>query len=437
VSKKNTTRAVPASRLSRIAMLGSLATRVASNVVTQGAGQLLKGQKPVLSNLLLTPKNIQRITDQLANMRGAAMKIGQLISMDSGDLLPPELSAILARLRDDAIAMPREQLTSLLDAQWGKNWQQNLLYFSFAPIAAASIGQVHKAITLEGQTLAIKVQYPGIKQSINSDVDNVASIIRLLGILPKEMDVTPLLDAAKQQLHDEADYHNEASMLGAYADTLGPGSAFVCPQIYAPLTTDNILAMTFIKGQGLDTLADEPQSVKNHLMGELFRLFFTEVFDNQLIQSDPNLANYLYLPDSQQIGLLDFGACRPLPKTLCHHYQQLLQHIAADNQEGIAATAIEIGLMNKDTPEVQRQAVVDIGRLACESIRTDGPYDFGQSQLLPELQNAATELTFTHNFWHLPPADAVLIHRKLAGLFLMAKRLNTQVDMRKITANWR
>ena len=185
-------RPIPSSRLSRMTRIGSLAGKIAGSVVSQGAAKLLSGQRPALSDLVLTPKNIQRITDQLATLRGAAMKLGQLISMDGGELLPPELSAILARLREDADPMPKAQLQAVLDSALGQGWQDKLLYFSYAPIAAASIGQVHKAITFDGETLAMKVQYPGIGDSINSDVDNVASIIKLSGLLPGSLDIKPL-----------------------------------------------------------------------------------------------------------------------------------------------------------------------------------------------------------------------------------------------------
>lgn len=165
MSEKNRQgKAVPTSRVSRFSKMGSLAARVTGSVLAEGAITLLKGERPKLSNLVLTPANITRIADQLASMRGAAMKIGQLISIDDGEFLPPELAEILGRLRDDADPMPKEQLQQVLDDAWGKGWKDKLLYFSYAPIAAASIGQVHKAILMDGTTLAVKVQYPGIEK---------------------------------------------------------------------------------------------------------------------------------------------------------------------------------------------------------------------------------------------------------------------------------
>lgn len=183
---------VPGGRWSRLARLGSLATGVAGGMLAEGARQFAQGKRPSVSDLLLTPANARRVTHQLAQMRGAAMKVGQLLSMDAGDLLPPELGDILARLRADARPMPMSQLVSVLNASWGEGWDRHFRQFSFSPVAAVSIGQVHLAQTIDGRHLAIKVQYPGVRQSIDSDIDNVASLLRISGLLPRGLDIVKL-----------------------------------------------------------------------------------------------------------------------------------------------------------------------------------------------------------------------------------------------------
>ncbi|KHT49220.1 ubiquinol-cytochrome C reductase [Alteromonas macleodii] len=442
-SPTRSSRAVPTSRLSRIGRLGSLAGRIAGNVVSQGAGQLLKGEKPALSSLLLTPKNISNIADQLASMRGAAMKLGQLISMDAGDFLPEELAVILGRLRDDADPMPKDQLIVTLNQSWGEKWQDDLLYFSFAPIAAASIGQVHKVITMDGRMLAVKVQYPGVKKSIDSDVDNVATLIKLTGLVPKSLDINPLLQEAKAQLHQEADYVREADMLYRYralvesTDIQNKGSnAFVIPQTFAPLTTSTVLAMDFIEAQDLDALLNEPQDVRDAVMTALMTLFFNEIFHFKLLQSDPNLANYQFKPDTKEIVLLDFGATRDVPDAISAQYQALLNSAAANDRAMMQQAAFRIGLIDESHSQTQVDAVINIGMEACEAIRCEGAYDFGQSDLIARLHEKGMALTMEHNFWHTPPVDALFIHRKLGGLFLLAKRLKAKVDMRKAAGTW-
>ena len=137
------TAAVPDGRWSRLARLGSLAGGVAGNMLAEGAKQFAQGKRPKMNDLLLTPANARRVTGQLAQLRGAAMKVGQLLSMDAGELLPPELAEILSRLRADAIPMPMSQVVAVLNNNWGEGWDRHFQQFSFTPMAAASIGQVH------------------------------------------------------------------------------------------------------------------------------------------------------------------------------------------------------------------------------------------------------------------------------------------------------
>ena len=131
--------AVPGGRLSRLARLGSLATGVAGGMLAEGARQLAAGKRPKVSELVLTPANARRVADQLAQLRGAAMKMGQLLSMDAGELLPRELTDILARLRADADHMPPGQLNTVLGQAWGRDWRRQFAEFGQRPIAAASI----------------------------------------------------------------------------------------------------------------------------------------------------------------------------------------------------------------------------------------------------------------------------------------------------------
>ena len=206
-------RAVPSGRVARLGQFGRLAAGVGGGMLAEGARRLAAGERPRLGDLLLTPGNIGRLADRLSHLRGAAMKLGQMISMDAGDFLPPELTQVMARLRDNAHQMPPQQLQQVLAVQWGKNWRIRFRQFEPRPIAAASIGQVHRAITFDGRSLAIKVQYPGVRESIDADVDNVATLLRVSGLLPRELDVAPLLAETKRQLAHEAAYCREGAQV--------------------------------------------------------------------------------------------------------------------------------------------------------------------------------------------------------------------------------
>jgi predicted unusual protein kinase regulating ubiquinone biosynthesis (AarF/ABC1/UbiB family) len=266
--------AVPGGRGSRLARLGTLAGGVAGSMLAEGARQFAQGKRPRIRDLLLTPANARRVADQLAQLRGAAMKFGQLLSMDAGDLLPPHFGDVLARLRADAKAMPMSQLVNVLEANWGKGWDRHFRQFSFTPLAAASIGQVHLAETKDGRRLAIKVQYPGIRRSIDSDIDNVATLLRFSGLLPSGLDVGPLLREAKRQLHAEADYLGEGVWLRRYAGLLADAPEFMLPEVYDDMTTDSVLAMSCMGGVPVESLLDAPRAERDRVAGLLFSLLF-------------------------------------------------------------------------------------------------------------------------------------------------------------------
>ncbi|MEM0910793.1 MAG: AarF/ABC1/UbiB kinase family protein, partial [Pseudomonadota bacterium] len=275
---------VPKGRLSRLGKLGGLAAKIAGNAIVTTAEQLAKAQKPTVNTTLFTQSNALTITEKLAQMRGAAMKVGQLLSMDAGEFLPAEWEPILAQLRQGGDAMPKEQLLLMLNEHWGSNWMQQFSYFSFEPIASASIGQVHKATLKSGKHLAVKVQFPGVAESIDSDIDNLGRLLKLSGVAPKELKLDSLLIEAKVQLKREADYRQEVSFMQAYAQHIEEDNRFIIPEPHLPLCNQYILAMSFIDGIPLDELVNQKQSTIDNVCFALMELTLNELFVSGLMQ---------------------------------------------------------------------------------------------------------------------------------------------------------
>lgn len=423
---------VPAHRLSRLGNMAALAGKVAGGMLAEGARQWAQGNSPSRQQLLLTPANISRVADKLAHLRGAAMKVGQLLSMDAGELLPPAMADILAKLRANANAMPVKQLSQVLITELGTDWQRRFADFTFVPMAAASIGQVHQAYHDNGTRLAIKIQYPGIKTSIDSDVNNVASLLRLSGLLPAGVNLQPLLDEAKRQLKNEADYQLEASYLMRYRALLADDADYVVPGYYADCSSSNILAMSYVDGIAVESLLSYPHAERNRVMQLLFSLLFRELFEFKLVQTDPNFANYLYNPDSKQLVLLDFGACREYSEQVSNAYRDLFCASLNNDHENIAKALTDIGFFSQNILPAQQQAVIAMVQLACEPLQQNNTFDFANSDLAVRLRDAGTALSMQQQYWHAPPADALFLHRKIAGLYLLAARLKTQVNVRQI-----
>jgi predicted unusual protein kinase regulating ubiquinone biosynthesis (AarF/ABC1/UbiB family) len=306
-------RAVPSGRIARMSTFGRLAGGVAGGMLAEGARRLAAGERPRVGDLLLTPANAARVADRWSHLRGAAMKLGQMISMDAGDMLPPELSAILARLRNQAYRMPPAQLDGVLKAEWGRDWRRRFRHFEASPVAAASIGQVHRATLPDGRVLAIKVQYPGVRDSIDSDVDNVATLLRVSTLLPATLDLAPLLGEAKRQLAEEADYRREGDQMRRYAALLGDDPRYLVPTLVEEFTTDRVLAMSFVDARPIESLGDESQDTRNRATTALIELVLRELFEFGVMQTDPNFANYRWQPDGERLVLLDFGATRAVP----------------------------------------------------------------------------------------------------------------------------
>ncbi|WP_425092331.1 ABC1 kinase family protein [Tropicimonas sp. S265A] len=425
-------RAVPASRTGRLLRLGGAASTVAGALAVSGAGALMRGERPEFRDLLLTPANVGRITDELARMRGAAMKVGQLVSLDAGEVLPPELAEIMARLRADADYMPPRQLREVLTRAWGSGWTGGFARFDVRPIAAASIGQVHRALTKDGRDLAIKVQYPGIRRSIDSDVTNVGALIRMSGLLPRGLEIGPLLEEAKRQLHEEADYAREAVEMTRFGMLLKEDPSFCVPEWAEDLSTETVLAMTYLPGTNIDSLLTADQDTRDRTATQLIDLVFRELFEFGYMQTDPNFANYRYDPDSAKIILLDFGAARPVPTELSEAYAALFS--AALTGQDLAPAALELGFFDKATAPHHKAQIISMMTEAFAPMRTGEILDFGDRERSRRLTEQAMEMAEDPTMTHIPPVETLFLQRKFAGMYLLASRLRARVDVAGILA---
>ena len=425
---------VPARRASRLLTLGRLAGGIAGGVVAESPRRAATGRLPSAGELLLTPPNMARLAERLSEMRGAAMKVGQLLSMEAGEFLPPELTAVLARLRDNAHAMPLGQVGAVLDDAWGKDWPERFERFVFRPIAAASIGQVHEAVTKDGRRLAVKIQYPGIRKSIDSDVDNVATLLSWSRTLPDKADLEPLLAEAKRQLHLEADYEQEASNIISYAARLAGDASYTIPSVVPELTTPNVLAMTFVPGTPVEQLGSKPEPLRNRIATDLLRLTMREILEWGLVQTDPNFANYRHDEPSGQLGLLDFGATRRYDEDRIALFRRLLKAALGDDRQSMEEAAADAGYLSPTDPPHYRAVILDLLTDATEPARLTAPYDFGTSNLASRMSEKVMTLRLDQRIWRLPPPDILFLHRKLGGLYMLCARLRAKVDVSELLA---
>jgi predicted unusual protein kinase regulating ubiquinone biosynthesis (AarF/ABC1/UbiB family) len=429
---------VPAGRLERLARFGLLAGGLAAGGIAEGARRAFGADSPAaeaaggLAGAFLSAANADRLARRLSELRGAAMKLGQLLSLEGPDILPPEFAEALAVLRADADTMPASQLRRVLGREYGKGWEARFSGFDFEPVAAASIGQVHRVRARDGRDLALKIQYPGVARSIESDVDNVAGLLRLARILPIEVDVSGIVVEAKRQLRQEADYLHEALNLRRYRALLADEPGLWVPGVHDDLTTRRILAMDWASGRPLEDLADPqtPQALRDAAGLSLQRLLFRELFEFRFVQTDPNPANYVV--DGERIRLLDLGSTREYDVGFVASYARLCRGIVAGARDEVRAAAVAIGYLRDDDPEERARAAVDLMFLVCEPFRHEGVYDFARSSLPARARDAGFDLAFRKGFLRTPPPETVFLHRKLVGTFLLCARIRARVDVRRV-----
>jgi len=432
--KKQRSSRVPAGRIERFARLGVTAGQLALGSLAEGARRMFEGDEAggrrFDASVLLNPANARQLAEGLSRMRGAAMKLGQMLSLEGQAGIPPEFAEALQILRQEGDRMPQSQLNRVLGREYGKGWQQKFERFDYDPIASASIGQVHRARAVDGREIALKIQYPGVAKSIGSDVDNLASLLKLARILPYDLDLDPMLTEVKRQLGHETDYLQERDALGRYRKLLADDEIFHVPEVYEDLTTSHILAMEYIEAEPISYLWKKahPQGFRDALGTALQRLTFRELFEFHFVQSDPNFANFMYVPSQTKVVLLDLGSNVEIAAELADGYAELTRAILAEDRERMRNTMFEMGWLVAEDREEQVQGLIDLVILASEPVALGGVYDYGSSDLSQRTSDAGVDLAFGKGLMRPPPPATIFLHRKLGGMFLMLQRLGARVE---------
>jgi predicted unusual protein kinase regulating ubiquinone biosynthesis (AarF/ABC1/UbiB family) len=414
--------------------MGTMAGTVAAGALNEAARRWWAGESASYADIVLNVANAERIAETLSRMRGAAMKLGQLLSLEGGTVLPQAFTDALASLQASGDRMSPAQLHGVLGREYGHGWREKFADFEEEPFAAASIGQVHRARACDGRELALKIQFPGVAKSIASDVDNLAVLLRTTGVVPREYDITPLIETVKIQLRHETDYMTEADSLARYRKLIADEAIFVVPTPYEDLTTHRILAMEFLEGEPINALwkAGAPRRVRDRVGRDVQRLVFRELFEFRFMQSDPNFANYLQRDHGRQLVLLDFGSMVEISSELSNRYRRLLTAATADDRTSIAELVVEYGWLSAEDRWDWVEGLADLVLLGCEPLRVRGTYDFGSSDLAERVQRASMKLAFGRGLKRPPPPELVFIQRKLAGTFHLCTKLDAHVSAREL-----
>lgn len=423
---------VPRTRIIRSLRLGGLVAKIGTDILLSASKRLMSGKRSQLSQLLTTENNITRITTELSKMRGAVLKVAQLISLEADEFLPPEAANVLARVRNQSYSMPPKQLKKVLINNWGSNFLKKFTYFEVSPIASASIGQVHKCRTIKGEHIAIKVQYPGIKKSIDSDIKNLRYLLSKTDLTPPSIDIPKLLEVARVQLHKETDYNQERKAVELFSNFLENNPNFVVPNIYRSLCTKQILAMEFMDGMTIDRTEDLSQEDRNKIIHDLISLVLKELFEIGHMQTDPNYANFLFNKQSKAIILLDFGAVTSISLETKNKFKVLLKSIHLNDPAKIWNALFDLKLLDRDLPENLTKQLLDIIEEAITPLKSSAFYDFGDTKIVNQMYELSYEFFKHRKNIKIPDIETLLIQRKIGGIFLLARKLRAKLDVNPI-----
>lgn len=386
---------------------------------------------------MLSEGNMNRLVAKLSRMRGAALKLGQMVSFQDSKALPPAINEVLQRVQDSADYMPPSQRNQVLVQNLGQDWRDLFSDFEEKPFAAASIGQVHKAtLASNGKDVAVKVQYPGVRNSIDSDLNNLSLLLTASRLLPKGLYLDKTIANARTELAWECDYEREAAACNRFKELLADErDIFSVPTIYAEASGPGVLTAEFMTGTGVTKLKDLKQADRDWIGTQILRLCLRELMEWRFMQTDPNWTNFLYNRKSQKLELLDFGASRDFPDRFVEPYVSLLTAASKADRDSCRELSIQLGYLTGHESSAMTKAHVDSILVLIEPFTDTAPevYDF-KGQTITDRVRANIGLMLRERLAP-PPEETYSLHRKLSGAFLLCARLESRIRTRDMFAN--
>ncbi len=426
----------PSSKYERGKIFAKTGLKVGSNYAKHYLGRPFH-QNPENSKSELHQNTAREVFSEFTKLRGTALKIAQALSMDQG-FLPDEFAEVMTQAQYRVPPINKALARSIIKKELGKYPEQIFKTFSAEAMAAASIGQVHKAVMKDGRSVAVKIQYPGVRETIESDLAIARSLFKQL--VKRGSDIDSYFDEVRETLIKETNYLMEGEQINKFHQRFA-GDEVVTPEWIPGFSTERVLTMTFIEGQHLsEFLEGSPGQEKRDRYGQLLWDFFhRQVEENDEIHADTHPGNFLITPDDK-LGVLDFGCVKKFPEKFFINYLKLLPTHLNKDEDAIIKLYKELEVLKEDPSESENE------RLYFEFCRdygytfaipySVGQFDFGDPGYIDLIRSYSRNAPFSNE----PRGSKHFIYstRVHLGLYHLLMKLEARVktgESRKIVEN--
>jgi predicted unusual protein kinase regulating ubiquinone biosynthesis (AarF/ABC1/UbiB family) len=414
-------------RLKRLTRLAGLGARLSTGVVARGVKKLGGSQ-----NALIDKEAAAALVKTLGEMKGLAMKVGQMASMNP-ELLTPEIRAVVSKLQNQAPPMPYATVKRVIEEELKAAPEALYASFDQTPLAAASLGQVHRAVTKDGLEVAVKVQYPEIRQALKADLSNMNVLVKVLATSTGLSEGKGYFEELREHLENELDYTREAGLAQAYAKAAAPLPDVVVPRVVESLTAPRVLTLELLKGRHLkDLLHGEPAPTNDERFAAarlLIRAIWGPFLTSGLMHADPHPGNFMLLPGGK-LGVLDYGSTVQLSEQMRDVNSRLFHAVAEGRPFDPVQLSRECGFRLEGKDEVVRPFIETVIGIATRHVRSRD-YSFAEATPLTEIK------------WHfaknprlmyqvMPPREGMMFFRALGGLLMNLQSLAARGDYAQV-----
>lgn len=410
-------------------MSASVAGRYAGNKMKQ-AFQSAEQRAESASKLYENVGN--EITDTLGELKGAVMKVGQIASQ-AKDLFPEEVSEALTKLQKEAPPMPYEVIAEQIEKNLGKAPEELFARFDKEPFAAASIGQVHRALTPHGKEVVVKIQYPGVKESVDSDMAHLKFALRASRLMKVKKEVANAYFAEiRERIMEELDYVNEAANLNLFREFHSKHDPkLVIPEVIDEFSTHEILTLSYEYGDHINEVKqkDYTEEAITEIGHRIFQIMGREIFELKAVHGDPHPGNFAFRPDGSVV-MYDFGCIKKLDPHIVKHYRDIIEAGLSGDYDQLDESLIAIGGRIADGPKVEDEYYELWREIFLRPFLNDDPFDFAKATMHEDVvKNIPGAMKRMDSFQ--PVVETAFIDRAVGGHYNTMRDLGVKAAFSK------